>query len=49
MGIGSHVTSISCPVRYIHSTVETCAVSDVEAGINLTVACMENIGKYSFE
>ncbi len=49
MGIGSHVTSISCPTRYIHSTVETCAVSDVEAGIALTVACFESIGKYSFE
>ncbi len=49
MGIGSHVTSISCPTRYIHSTVETVAVSDVKAGIDLTVACMESINNYKFE
>ncbi len=49
VGIGSHVTSISCPVRYIHSTAETCSVSDVKAGIKLTALCIENIGSYSFK
>ncbi|MEX0647545.1 MAG: M20/M25/M40 family metallo-hydrolase [Balneolaceae bacterium] len=49
MGIGSHVTSISCPTRYIHSTVETCAVSDIKAGIELTKACIEQIGSYPFK
>jgi len=49
VGIGSHVTSISCPVRYIHSTAETCSVSDVKAGINLTTQCIENIGAYPFK
>ena len=49
VGIGSHVTSISCPVRYIHSTAETCSVSDVKAGIELTSLCIENIGSYSFK
>lgn len=49
MGIGSHVTSISCPARYIHSTVETCAKADIEAGIALTKACIEEIGSYSFK
>lgn len=49
MGIGSHVTSISCPTRYVHSMVETCAVKDIEAGIRLTRVCIEQIGKYSFE
>ncbi|PKD43459.1 M42 family metallopeptidase [Rhodohalobacter barkolensis] len=49
VGIGSHVTSISCPVRYIHSTAETCAISDVKAGIKLTTLCIENIGSYSFK
>ncbi len=49
MGIGSHVTSVSCPTRYIHSTVETAAVSDVKAGIDLTIACMESINNYEFE
>jgi endoglucanase len=49
MGIGSHVTSISCPTRYVHSMVETCALKDIEAGIHLTKACIEQIGNYSFE
>ncbi len=49
MGIGSHVTSISCPLRYIHSTVEMCAVIDVESGIQLTKACIEQAGSYTFE
>lgn len=49
MGIGSHVTAISCPTRYIHSTAETCAVSDIEAGIRLTTACIEQLGSYPFE
>jgi tetrahedral aminopeptidase len=49
MGIGSHVTSISCPTRYVHSMVETCAIADVEAGIKLTKACIEQIGNYRFE
>lgn len=46
MGIGSHVTSISCPTRYIHSTAETCSVSDIEAGVKLAAACIEQIGSY---
>ena len=49
MGIGSHVSSISCPVRYIHSTAETCSISDVESGIKLARACIEQIGTYNFE
>jgi tetrahedral aminopeptidase len=49
MGIGSHVSSISCPTRYIHSTVETCAISDVEAGIKLANVCIEQIGSYNFK
>lgn len=49
MGIGSHVTSISCPTRYIHSTVETCAIADIKAGVQLTKACIEEIGSYPFK
>lgn len=49
MGIGSHVTSISCPARYIHSTAETCAISDVEAGIRLTTEVMSSLKNYSFQ
>ncbi len=49
VGIGSHVTSISCPVRYIHSTAETCSIADVESGIKLAKACIEEIGSYPLE
>ena len=48
MGIGSHVTSISCPARYIHSTAETCAINDVEAGIRLTADVMKSLKNYTF-
>jgi len=46
MGIGSYVSCISTPTRYIHSTVETVSKSDVEAGIALTAAAIEQIGGY---
>lgn len=49
VGIGSHVTSISCPVRYIHSTAETCSTRDVKAGIELATLCIENMGSYNFK
>ncbi len=47
MGIASHVSCISTPTRYIHSTVETVSKTDVEAGIELTAACIESIGDYN--
>jgi len=46
VGLGSHVSCISTPTRYIHSTVETVSKADVEAGIKLTTACIESIGDY---
>jgi len=46
VGLGSHVSCISTPTRYIHSTVETVSKSDVEAGIKLATACIESIGDY---
>lgn len=49
MGIGSHVTCISCPTRYVHSTVESAAVSDIEAGVKLATACIETIGNYKMQ
>ncbi len=47
VGIGSHVSCISTPTRYIHSTVETVSKSDVEQGIKLTAACIKTIGDYT--
>lgn len=49
VGIGSYVTCISTPTRYIHSTVETVSKSDVEAGIELATATIETIGDYNPE
>lgn len=49
VGIGSYVSCISTPTRYIHSTVETVSKSDVEAGIALAAAVIENIGDFEPE
>lgn len=49
VGIGSYVTCISTPTRYIHSTVETVSKRDVEAGIELAAAAIESIGDYKPE
>lgn len=49
VGIGSYVTCISTPTRYIHSTVETVSKKDVEAGIELTAATIESIANYKSE
>ena len=34
---------ISLPLRYMHTTVEMCAKSDVEAVINLIYNCLVNL------
>jgi endoglucanase len=47
IGLGSYVTCISTPTRYIHSTVETVSKLDVEAGIELAAATIETIGDYN--
>lgn len=49
VGIGSYVSCISTPTRYIHSTVETVSKSDVEAAIELATATIETIGDYNPE
>lgn len=46
-GVGAQVTCISTPTRYLHTTVETCAVSDVEAGISLMALLIENIHQFN--
>lgn len=45
-GVGARVSCISTPVRYIHSTVETAAKSDIEAGIQLMTRLIEEIDQY---
>lgn len=49
MGIGSHVGCISTPTRYVHSTVETCSVQDIDAGISLVRNMIEQIHQYQPE
>ena len=49
IGLGSYVTCISTPTRYIHSTVETVSKKDVEAGIDLAAATIEEIGDFNPE
>ena len=41
---GAHVTTLSVPSRYVHSTVELVHKEDVEAGISLLVAWLEVVG-----
>lgn len=49
IGLGSYVSCISTPTRYIHSTVETVSKTDVEAGIDLAAATIEEIGNFNPE
>lgn len=49
IGLGSYVTCISTPTRYIHSTVETVSAPDVEGGIALAAATIEEIGDFNPE
>lgn len=46
-GVGAHVTCISTPARYMHSTVETVSKSDVQSGLSLLTRVLENIHTYS--
>ncbi len=42
-GVGAKVGCVSTPTRYLHTTVETCCVEDVQAGIALMKHLIENI------
>lgn len=46
-GVGAHVSCISTPLRYMHSTVETASKNDIDAGIRLMTRFIENIHHYS--
>lgn len=48
-GIGTHVTCISTPTRYVHSSVEMCNVSDVEHGISLLQHTISQIDRYPWD
>ena len=45
-GLGSHVTCISTPTRYVHSAVELCDINDVEQGILLLQHAIRKIDRY---
>ncbi|CAN5532489.1 MAG: M42 family metallopeptidase [Chloroflexota bacterium] len=47
---GAPVITLSFPTRYIHTVNEMCAVSDIQAGINLLAAYLEHAheGDYAF-
>lgn len=47
MGIGSHVGCLSCPTRYVHSTVEMCSINDIDNGIKLLKLFIETAHKYN--
>jgi len=45
-GQGAHVTGLSIPLRYMHSTVETVAISDIDNGINLLKNMVHHLNEY---
>ncbi len=45
-GQGAHVTGLSIPLRYMHSTVETVAVSDIDNGIELLTNMVQHLNEY---
>ncbi len=47
-GVGAHVSCISTPARYMHSTVETASKADIDAGIQLMTRLIEDVHQYSF-
>lgn len=48
-GLGSHVTCISTPTRYVHSSVEMCNVEDLKQGISLLEHTITGIDRYSMD
>ncbi len=48
-GQGAHVTGLSIPLRYMHSTVETVSVSDIDSGIKLLIKLVQNLNEYRFK
>ena len=45
-GQGAHVTGLSIPLRYMHSTVETVSVSDIDNGIKLLTNMVQHLNEY---
>ncbi len=45
-GQGAHVTGLSVPLRYMHSTVETASVNDIDNGIQLLTRLIEHLHEY---
>lgn len=47
-GSGAAVGCVSIPTRYVHSSIEMCAKSDIEAAIQLLAAFVEEVHRESF-
>lgn len=47
MGLGTHVTCLSIPTRYVHTTVETAAEKDIDQGIRLLVETLQSLHTYN--
>lgn len=45
-GIGAHVTCLSVPVRYVHSTVETAGKQDIDRTIKLALSVISTIDTF---
>ena len=45
-GQGAHVTGLSIPLRYMHSTVETVSVNDIDSGIALLTNMVRHLNEY---
>ncbi len=48
-GLASHVTCISTPTRYVHSSVEMCNGDDIDNGISLLEHTITAINRYSMD
>jgi tetrahedral aminopeptidase len=46
---GVPVCTISTPTRYVHTSIETCSKADLEAGIALTAAFIEEGHRFDFQ
>ena len=45
-GVGAYVSCISVPTRYIHSTVESASINDIDQSISLTVALVSSLENF---
>lgn len=46
---GSIAGAVSVPTRHIHQTIETCHKDDIQASIDLLVACVSDLDQYNWD